>query len=620
MSKVVGNLISGGQIFIHQIAMFKQIANKAVSVSFLLALVLSSWFIRDQFNNVSWHPALTYWRGIIMYETDKAVDLLFPGRPIGKIDISTDHRQIREVRLDHFVRDGYYIRHGEALKSLVMTFVIYNLIGIKCFLIIIFIGWGRIGKSTKKTLQLSGSTIKTAQEIASILRSRKKESDIIIAGMPLLKDSETKGILITGANGSGKTNYLHEILPQIRKRKQPAMVIDLEGGMIARYYRPGYDIIINPFDERTHCWDFQKVVLEKEDLEAIAHSLFAGAGKESSEVNKLFANWSTDLFICSVEHLKNNSRLTTKNLYEMIHLDTSSALMKKLKGTSAATIMDLNNEKNVTAHNIRSTAMAYTKWLELVDENVTPDRKVCFRDYFRNLDREGDRWIFLTAGTKHARVLLPLISLLLDVAVMSLMEQGEDLKRRYWFVMDELAALNRLPALEVYITRLRKYGGCLLAATQSFKQFYTKYGRDAGNIMLSQFNTNIVCRINDPEEAAMIMKQVGNIEYSKKQKNISFGAHEHRDGESYTDQERTKPLIDINDFKLLNPLEAYVLLPEAEVAIGRIKSEIQIIPKNLQPFFIPKSNKRKILPGSKTAKKTFNKKSTYVKRSNADAF
>ena len=27
------------------------------------------------------------------------------------------------------------------------------------------------------------------------------------------------------------------------------MVIDLEGGMISRYYRPGYDIIINPFDK-----------------------------------------------------------------------------------------------------------------------------------------------------------------------------------------------------------------------------------------------------------------------------------------------------------------------------------------------------------------------------------
>ena len=93
----------------------------------------------------------------------------------------------------------------------------------------------------------------------------------------------------------------------------------------------------------------------------------------------------------------------------------------------------------------------------------------------------------------------------------------------------------------------------------------------------------------------MIIKQVGNIEYSKKQKNISFGAHEHRDGESYTEQERTKPLIDINDFKLLNPLEAYVLLPEAEVAIGKIKSEIQATPKNMQPFFIAKPNEEKIL-------------------------
>ena len=605
MSKIVGNLISGGQIFMHQIAMFKQIANKAVGVSFLLSLCFSSWFIQDKFTSVSWQPALTYWRGIVMYETDQAVDLLFPGNPIGKIDISTDHRQIKQVRLDHFVKDRYYIKHGEELKSLAVTFGIYNLIGIAGFLIIIFIGWGKIGKSTKETIQLSGSTIKTAEEIASYLRSHNKASDIMIAGMPLVKDSETKGTLITGSNGSGKTNYLHEILPQIRKRKQPAMVIDLEGGMISRYYRPGYDIIINPFDERTHCWDFQKETSKKEDLEAIAHSLFGGTSKDPSEVNKLFANWSTDLFTCSAEHLKNNFKLTTKNLYEMIHLDASSTLMGKLEGTSAATIMDLNNEKNVTAHNIRSTCMAYTKWLELIDENVPPEKKICFKDYFKNLSEQGDRWIFLTANTKHARVLLPLISLLLDVAVMSLMEQGEDLKRRYWFVMDELASLNRLPALELYITRLRKYGGCLLAATQSFKQFYTKYGRDAGNIMLSQFNTNIVCRINDPEEAAMIIKQVGNIEYSKKQKNISFGAHEHRDGESYTEQERTKPLIDINDFKLLNPLEAYVLLPEAEVAIGKIKSEVQATPKNMQPFFIAKLNEEKISP--KPTKKTLKK-------------
>jgi hypothetical protein len=143
-----------------------------------------------------------------MYETDKAVDLLFPGGQIVKIDIRTDLRQIREVRLDHFVKDRYYITHGEELKSLIITFGIYNLIGITGFLIIIFIGWGRIGKSTKETIQLSGSTIKTAREIASILRNKKKASDIIIAGMPLVKDSETKGTLITGSNGGEVHNSI----------------------------------------------------------------------------------------------------------------------------------------------------------------------------------------------------------------------------------------------------------------------------------------------------------------------------------------------------------------------------------------------------------------------------
>ena len=111
MSKVVGNLISGGQIFIHQIAMFKQIASKAVKVALLLSIFFSSWLIQDKFNSISWHPALTYWRGIIMYEADKAVGLLFPGSPIGKIDISTNNLQAREVRLDYIVRDRYYINH-----------------------------------------------------------------------------------------------------------------------------------------------------------------------------------------------------------------------------------------------------------------------------------------------------------------------------------------------------------------------------------------------------------------------------------------------------------------------------------------------------------------------------
>ena len=42
---------------------------------------------------------------------------------------------------------------------------------------------------------------------------------------------------------------MHILLPQIEKKKQPAIIIDQTGEMIARYYKlQRDDIIFNPFD------------------------------------------------------------------------------------------------------------------------------------------------------------------------------------------------------------------------------------------------------------------------------------------------------------------------------------------------------------------------------------
>ena len=43
--------------------------------------------------------------------------------------------------------------------------------------------------------------------------------------MPLVKDSETKHLLVTGGTGSGKTNLIHNILPQVEQKKQSAIVM-----------------------------------------------------------------------------------------------------------------------------------------------------------------------------------------------------------------------------------------------------------------------------------------------------------------------------------------------------------------------------------------------------------
>jgi type IV secretory pathway TraG/TraD family ATPase VirD4 len=155
-----------------------------------------------------------------------------------------------------------------------------------------------------------------------------------------------------------------------------------------------------------------------------------------------------------------------------------------------------------------------------------------------------------------------------------------------WFVFDELAKLKYLPALQENITILRKYGGAILAATQSFNQIFAHYGKNSGSVMLGQFNTNIIFRISEVEEAKLIARRIGEIEYLTQQKNISYGSHEFRDGISYTEQEKRQDLIKINDLGSLKERVAYIFLPDPEVAISKTRLEIAGRPSMLQPAFV----------------------------------
>ncbi|XAF71735.1 ATPase, T2SS/T4P/T4SS family [Orientia tsutsugamushi] len=54
--------------------------------------------------------------------------------------------------------------------------------------------------------------------------------------MPLVKNSERLHILITGTTGTGKTNMLNELLPQIRLHKDRAIIVDTTGAFTDRFF------------------------------------------------------------------------------------------------------------------------------------------------------------------------------------------------------------------------------------------------------------------------------------------------------------------------------------------------------------------------------------------------
>nr|WP_241773625.1 type IV secretion system DNA-binding domain-containing protein [Rickettsia asembonensis] len=91
-----------------------------------------------------------------------------------------------------------------------------------------------------------------------------------------------------------------------------------------------------------------------------------------------------------------------------------------------------------------------------------------------------------------------------------------------------------------------------------------------------------------------------------------MGAHEHRDGVSYTEQEKRKSLITTNDIASLKDLECFVGLPDPQVRITKLQlspAKVVCINKGYIPLDLPKEAaleqelKNKILSNDQAAGK-----------------
>ena len=117
---------------------------------------------------------------------------------------------------------------------------------------------------------------------------------------------------------------------------------------------------------------------------------------------------------------------------------------------------------------------------------------------------------------------MPLTSLWLDTLVLRLMNQGQPHPRRTWFVLDELASLQRLPQLHTAITENRKSNNPVVLGFQGRSQLETRYGHDA-EAMLSQPATKIFLRTSEPHAAKWIADTIGDVEIERLRESRSHG-------------------------------------------------------------------------------------------------
>ena len=151
--------------------------------------------------------------------------------------------------------------------------------------------------------------------------------------------------------------------------------------------------------------------------------------------------------------------------------------------------------------------------------------------------RQG--WIFITSLPTEREALKPLQSLWIDLLVLRLLNEPKEGQKRVWFVIDELASLQKLPQLHTAITENRKSNNPVILGFQGKAQLEVLYGHLA-EVMLSQPATSIWLKTKEPAASEWVSKFIGKVEIERLRETHFDGS---RAGRNFTLDRQIEPLV-----------------------------------------------------------------------------
>lgn len=548
------NFVRGGQLHIHNLRMIKQVVSVGLMFSFLIGGSVFAW--------KAWNSIPTYI--LRQYVSSYQAEFTLPFKSDSmrhKFMVSWPHEySTQDVRAIDIVHHPYTHNMRSYVDSTLKNQVLSSLQTTAICLILLMLFWGLKGRSSLKSKRLRGQRLVSSFLLKWMIKVRRKASHFTIEKLPLIKDSETKHILAVGTTGSGKTNLYNDLLPQIAKERQRALVIDTTGDIISKYYNPERgDIIINPFDERSLNWDIVHECAHEYQFDHLAKSIVP---KNSEHSDPLWQNGSAKLFSVGLQKAQQRD-ISPKELHRILIKSSLKEFGAFFWGTDAYPFADPAGER--TTLSFRSTLSSSVQFLKHLGKG---DKGFSISDWIS--DESKENWIFVTANEDMLHTLNPLIAAVFNSTATLLMSQSESETRRLWFIMDELPAIQKLQSLQALLSKGRKYGACLFAGLQSMSQFDEIYGHNGSKTILNLFNTKFFFRSEESQACEQISKWLGEEEIEEAKESLSYGAHQMRDGVSLNKQKSRRRLVLPTEVALLPDLTCYLKFP-GKFPISKLK-------------------------------------------------
>jgi type IV secretory pathway TraG/TraD family ATPase VirD4 len=386
--------------------------------------------------------------------------------------------------------------------------------------------------------------------------------------------AEAQHIELMGDTGAGKTNLIMQILRQIQGRGHSAIVYDPACEFIQRFYdaKRG-DIVLNPLDARCPYWGPSEELRRKAEAKAIAASLYQPTSDKKGE---FFTETPQKIFA----HLLTFGPTPTQLV---AWLSNPAEIDQRVRGTEMEAMIAKGAQQQ------RNGVLAS---LGLVADSLRmlPTREQAGNKTWSATEWSETRkgWIFITSSATEREALRPLHSLWIDLLVLRLLTAPQENQTPVWFVLDELASLQRLPQLHTAITENRKSRNPLVLGFQGKAQLEVIYGHLA-EVMLSQPATKIFLKTTEPKAAEWVSNAIGKVEIERMKETHFDGS---RTGRNFSLDRQVEPLVMDSEISGLENRYAFLKLGNN---VARFHFEYMDVPQTT-PGFVPRKVEEDELP------------------------
>lgn len=412
---------------------------------------------------------------------------------------------------------------------------------------------GRMAGETSQYQQLlRGGEFAEPEQLAAALRRDDKASDLQIGPLPLYRDAETQHVFVSGATGTGKSTFYKQVLAGVRARGQRFVVYDTSGEYTRAFFRPGHDVLLNPFDERTALWSPWADKRADYDYDKLAESFLPDGRVMGSGRDPHWAQAGRLVFACLLQRLAENDTPYVSPVTRLT--EDQDALYEYLKGTPAAVQLDPRSaEHSGSVLSILTPEIRGFKYLD----DVEPGDAFSLRSWVE--DEDNDRCLFLRVPRQQKRALVPLVSAWLDLIITHVLSMEESKTRRLFCALDELASLPNIDSLPSAVEEGRKYGLCVMMSITSQERFRKIYGEHDARTMMGLARTKLIYRCDEPRGARELSELLLEEDVLEERESVSYDS-KGRGGASIREERSTRPLVMPSQILQLPDYEAYVKL------------------------------------------------------------